>query len=263
MTPTVTLETKCWEHDWRHILEGEWLRLLGERNVYPFSEKILMINNVKDYSVVSKHADRAVQRGWISKYVIVEEYAAEALDFFLITRKSFGVGYPYSIAELVAIFLCRSDFLLHYAGDCIPATTCDWVSGAVLLMSQDPRVKVCNLDWDERHSEAKSTAIEETDDFHISYGGFSDQCYLVRVEEFRQRIYNESHPDSARYPRYGGELFEKRIDSWMRNHRHLRATFKHAHYLHKNWPLPFHARLHRRLNKRAWFRKIYNRVAHG
>jgi hypothetical protein len=260
MTPTVILETKCWEHDWRRILEGEWLRLLPERNNYPFSEKILMINNVKNHSVVCKHAEHAIQQGWISRYVIVEEHAAEALDFFSISRESLGIGYPYSIAELVGIFLCRSDFLLHFAGDCIPATTCDWVSRAVHLMLQNPRVKVCNLDWDEKHVEAKNGSMDGAEGFYIG-NGFSDQCYLVRSKEFRQRIYNESHPASARYPRYGGELFEKRIDSWMRNHRHLRATFKHAHYVHKNWPLPPHARLHRRLRKMEWFRKISKWVA--
>jgi hypothetical protein len=260
MTPTVTLETKCWEHDWKRILDGERLRLLAERNVYPFSEKILMINNVKNYSVVSKCAERAIQQGWISKYIIVEEHAAEALDFFSVSRGSLGIGYPYSIAELVGIFLCHSDFLLHYAGDCIPATTCDWVSRAVHLMSQDPRVKVCNLNPGEDYSEAKDGATEETDDFCIGYG-FSDQCYLVHSREFRQRIYNESHPASARYPRYGGELFEKRINSWMRNNGHLRATYKHAHYIHKNWPLPPHARLYRHLRKTEWFRRIYKWVA--
>jgi len=261
MMSTVTLETKCWEHDWKRILDGERLRLLVERNAYPFSEKILMINNVKQPSDVSKHAERAIQQGWLTKYVIVEEHAAQALDFFSISRESLGIGYAYSIAELVGLFLCRSDFHLHYAGDCIPASTCDWVSRAVHLMSQDPRVKVCNLDWDEQHREAKSTAVEETDDFHIASGGFSDQCYLVRSQEFRQRIYNESHPASARYPRYGGELFEKRVDSWMQNHGHLRATYKHASYIHKNWPLPLLARLHRRLRKTEWFRKVSKWVA--
>ena len=260
MTPTVTLETKCWEHDWRHILEGEWLRLLVERNDYPFSEKILMINNVKKPSVVSKHAERAIQQGWLTKFIIVEEHAAEALDFFSISRKSLGVGYHYSIAELVGIFLCRSDFLLHYAGDCMPAAASDWVSRAVRLMSQDPRIKLCMLNPGQDYAEAKKHSMEQTGDFYIGCG-FSDQCYLVRAEEFRGRIYNESHPASARYPKYGGELFEKRIDSWLRNNGYLAASFKHAYYTHKNWPLPPHARLRRRLRKLKWFRKISKWVA--
>ncbi|MGA2240717.1 MAG: hypothetical protein ABSH11_01570 [Verrucomicrobiota bacterium] len=261
MTPTVTLETKCWKHDWKRILDGERLRLLVERNAYPFSEKILMINNVKNYSVVSRHAERAIQQGWISKYIIVEEHAAEALDFFSISRGSLGLGYRYSIAELVGIFLCRSDFLLHYAGDCMPAATSDWVSRSVRLMSQDSRIKVCNLHPGEDPGGEKHGLVDETDDFYIGQG-FSDQCYLVRTENFRQRIYNESHPASARYPRYGGELFEKRVDSWLRNNGHLAAIYKHAHYIHKNWPLPPHARLYRRLRKTKWFRRIYKWVAH-
>jgi hypothetical protein len=262
MTPTVTLETKCWEGDWKHILEGEWLRLLAERNAYPFSEKILMVNNVKDRSVVSRQAERAVQRGWITKYIIVEEHAADALEYFSVSRESLGIGYPYSIAELVGIFLCRSDFLLHYAGDCMPATASDWVSRAVALMSRDPRVKICNLYAGEDLGGKKPGLVDETDDFYIGQW-CSDQCYLVRTADFRQRIYNESHPASARYPRYGGELFEKRVDSWLRNHGHLQAAFKHAHYVHKNWPLPFRARLRRRLQKREWFRKISQWVARG
>ena len=254
MTPTVTLETKCWEHDWKHILDGEWLRLLAERNAFPFSEKILMINNVKKTSVVSKHAERAIERGWITQYVIVEDHAAEALDFFSISRESLGVGYRYSIAELVGILLCRSDFLLHYAGDCMPAAASDWVSRGVRLMSTNPHVKVCNLHPGEYPGGEKSELADQTEDFCIS-SGFSDQCYLVRIEEFRRRIYNESHPASARYPKYGGELFEKRVDSWMQNHGHLRATYKHGRYNHKNWPLPPLARLHRKLRK-TWSRKI-------
>ena len=254
MTPTVILETKCWEHDWRRILEGEWLRLLPERNNYPFSEKILMINNVKNHSVVCKHAEHAIQQGWISRYVIVEEHAAEALDFFSISRESLGIGYPYSIAELVGIFLCRSDFLLHFAGDCMPAAASNWVSPAVQLMLQDPRIKICGLHPGIDPGGEKHGLVGETDDFYISCG-CSDQCYLVRTKDFRQRIYNESHPDSARYPKYGGELFEKRVDSWLRNNGHLAATFKHGHYIHKNWPLPPLARLQRKLRK-TWSRKI-------
>jgi len=260
MMPTITLETKCWEHDWRRILEGEWLRLLVERNAYPFVEKILMINNVKSPSVVCKHAERAVRQGWITKYIIVEEHAAEALDFFSISRESLGLGYPYSIAELTGIFLCRTDFILHFAGDCMPAAASDWMSRSVGFMSQDPHIKVCSLYPGKDPGGEKPGLVGETEDFYLGQG-FSDQCYLVRAKDFRQRIYNQSHPDSARYPKYGGELFEKRVDSWLRNNGHLAATFKHAYYTHKNWPLPFHARIRRSLRKKEWFRKISKWVA--
>jgi hypothetical protein len=178
----------------------------------------------------------------LTKYIIVEEHAAEALDFFSISRESLGVGYRYSIAELVGIFLCRSDFLLHYAGDCMPAAASDWVSRAVRLMSQDSRIKVCSLNPGADYGGAEKQSTEQTEDFYIGKR-FSDQCYLVRAEDFRGRIYNESHPDSTRYPKYGGELFEKRVFSWLRNNRHLGASYKHAYYIHKNWPLPPLARL--------------------
>ena len=160
----------------------------------------------------------------------------------------------YSIAELVGIFLCRTDFLLHFAGDCMPAAASDWVTRSVGFMSQDPRIKACSLYPGKDPGGEKPGLAGETEDFYIGQG-FSDQCYLVRTEDFRRRIYNESHPASARYPKYGGELFEKRVDSWLRNHGHLAAAFKHAHYIHKNWPLPPLARLHRKLRK-TWSRKI-------
>jgi hypothetical protein len=60
--------------------------------------------------------------------------------------------------------------------------------------------------------------------------------YLIRTEDFRAPIYEEINEASNRYPKYGGELFEKRIDSWMRNHSHTRASSKKYSYIHKNFP---------------------------
>jgi|GEM_PF-4681632 len=37
-------------------------------------------------------------------------------------------------------------------------------------------------------------------------------------------------------PQYGGESFEKQVDSWMRNHNFLRLTYKHGSYIHKDFP---------------------------
>jgi len=230
--PTVTLETKCWEGDYKRILATSRLRTLAESNMYPFSERWLMINNVKSYSRVCRLAEAAVRERWITRYVVVEEHAKEALEFFGLDRASLGAGYVYSIAELVSLFLCGTDFLLHFAGDCHPHHPCDWIPEALAFLNSDARVKVANLSWICPFSPPYLEATEVHEDFYVGYG-FSDQCYMVRAADFRQAIYGEQNAASVRYPGYGGELFEKRVDSWMRNHAYLRATYRHGAYDHE------------------------------
>jgi hypothetical protein len=95
-------------------------------------------------------------------------------------------------------------------------------------------VKVFNLTWNHRFHEAKNESLKEDDQFYYGYG-FSDQMYLVRTADFRAPIYEEINDASERYPKYGGELFEKRVDSWMRNNGNIRATSKQTSYIHKNF----------------------------
>jgi hypothetical protein len=229
--PRVTLETKCWEADWRLVLNTERLRALAKLNRFTFAERVLMINNVDNYNEVCAHADMAVARGAITRYIVVKEHAQETLRFFHLKPESFTCGYFYSIAELVAIYLCRTEFLLHFAGDCVPMTPCDWVRRATNYMTTNDAVRVANLTWNRRHDQAEDESLFQTDDFYVGYG-FSDQCYLIRTAYFRAPIYSEYNPASRRYPTYGGELFEKRVDSWMRNNHYLRATYKRGSYLH-------------------------------
>lgn len=87
--------------------------------------------------------------------------------------------------------------------------------------------------WNYQFGEAYQEAVEKRGDFLISHG-FSDQCYLIRTREFQSKIYNEHNQSSERYPKYGGELFEKRVDSYMRNHERLRATYKKLSYFSDN-----------------------------
>ncbi|HEY2981086.1 MAG TPA: hypothetical protein VGJ22_07895, partial [Anaerolineales bacterium] len=112
-----------------------------------------------------------------------------------------------------------------------------WIAAALDRFGKEPRVKVANLTWNGRYDEAKSESFSEDEDFYVGYG-FSDQMYLVRTADFQSPpIYHEQHELSARYPVYGGELFEKRIDSWMRNNQFVRLTYKHASYEHRNFPV--------------------------
>ncbi|MNY60581.1 hypothetical protein D3C86_1971540 [compost metagenome] len=77
--------------------------------------------------------------------------------------------------------------------------------------------------------------IEEIDNnFYIGFG-FTDQCYLIKRDIYIGKIYNEYNIESDRYPKYGGELFEKRVDSYMRNNNLHRIIHKHKIYTHQNF----------------------------
>ncbi|MEI7028205.1 hypothetical protein [Paenibacillus sp. y28] len=234
MNREVTFETKCYEKDWRLLLLTPRLQTMIQYNRFPFKETMLYINNVNDPDEVGFYAGKLVQNGLLTSYVIVDTYAREALDFFGIDKNSFNGGYYYSIAELVSIYLAKTKYILHYSSDSILAGELDWIEAALEKMESDARIKVANPTWNFSYAYARQEAEEEDSRFYVGYG-FSDQCYLIRTADFRARIYNEKNPESERYPAYGGELFEKRVDAWMRNHHHLRITYKHGSYIHRNF----------------------------
>jgi hypothetical protein len=234
-TAEITFETKCYEKDWRIILTTGWLEEMIGQNLYDFKERILHINNVSDTKLVAQHAERLVAKGILTSYSIVADYEKQVLDFFGLREEDFKGGYYYSIAELVAIHNCKTEYLLHYAGDCKLAAPLDWIGPSLNIFRQHPNVKVFNPVWNGDVDEAEEVAFAESKDFYWGYG-FSDQCYLIRVEDFKKRIYEETHPASQRYPAYGGELFEKRVDAWMRTYGYYRLTYKHGSYIH-HWDM--------------------------
>jgi len=240
----VALQTNCWERDWRRILKTDRLATLAARHDGTFATKTLLINRLDHYTEPARLAQRAIERGWLTDFVIVEEHADATLEFFELSREILGRAYNYSIAELVGLYLCRTEFLLYYMGDCIPERSSPWLGKALALFASDPRIKVANLTWDGKYAEARSEAASDTEDFYIG-SGFSDQCCLVRTADLRQPHYWHTHLASARFPLYAGESFETRVDAWMQCHGYLRATYKHASYLHQNVPPPIPQRLTR------------------
>jgi hypothetical protein len=152
-----------------------------------------------------------------------------------LSKEALGKGYYYSNHELVGIYLCDTDYLLYFTGDTWLDKKIDWIEPALTEMEKNENYKVANPVWNRKYDEAKKEATSEIEDFYVGFG-FSDQCFLVRTKDFKAQIYNEANPLSERYPKYGGETFEKRVDSWMRNHNYLRLTFKHGYYLHEDFP---------------------------
>jgi glycosyltransferase involved in cell wall biosynthesis len=168
---------------------------------------------------------------------IVEEYAQKALDFFSLSKEKLGAGYYYSIAELVSIYLTNTEYLLHFSGDSIvaPWTRKDWLSKGIATLKCKPEVKVFNLTWNRKYKDARRDSKFVDKNNYYGYG-FSDQMYLVRTADFKMPIYEYYHSSSENYPTYGGELFEKRVYSWLRSHHYLRATYRYGSYLHENFP---------------------------
>lgn len=230
----VTFETKCWQADWAILLTSGYLQEQIGRNDFPFARRVLLINNVDDPEEVSRAARALVSAGVLTGYYVVEQYAKEALDCFGLSPESLGRGYVYSIAELVGIYLCRTPYLLHFSGDALLEHKQSWLPEALDELSCSPRAAVANPAWNGCYGQAAGEAHGLRGSFFVGYG-FSDQCYLVRSRDFRARIYRESNPLSERYPSYGGELFEKRVDAWMRNHGRERLTHCRVSYRHPSF----------------------------
>jgi len=243
--PSVTFATCCWEKDWRLILlDPDYLRVKQiENHAFPFVERLLVINNVKDLDAVKKAAQAKVKEGVLSRYIIAEETASETLSFFQLKRSdfrpvkdTFSVNsdwiYYNAIAPLTAIYACHSDYLLYLTGDVRLDRKIDWIGKALSRMKKNPLYKVANLTWNERYDEAKRESYNRGWNFFAARQGFSDQLFLVKRSDFRQPIYGEIRVDSAHYPR--GDVFEKRVFSYMKNRGWERITYRWGSYNHEN-----------------------------
>ncbi|MDR0541896.1 MAG: hypothetical protein LBH19_06750 [Dysgonamonadaceae bacterium] len=263
----ITFETKCWENDWEYVLKTAYLDKMIERCQVDFQTRQLIINNVNDREQVRQYAQDKVDRKIIDVFYFVEDYIEEALTYYDIRKESFGRGYWYSSAELVGLYLSKTKYHLHFSSDSFMARTSknQWIAEAYHLMEKHPEYVVANPAWNLSWRNAKKESNgEEIGRFWAGYG-FSDQCYLVRTNDFRTPIYNYAHPASDRYPEHGGESFEKRVDSWMRSHSLKRLTSMKESYISHHFPVLKSRKLTRlliNLNLYDFYCKLSIRIKH-
>jgi hypothetical protein len=234
----LTIETKCYEKDWKIILTKSRLTKVFKRCDFKNAKRVVFINNVTSRDKVEKRVSKLKSKNIIDQYYFVEDYELEVLKFFNLKRENFTSGYYYSIQELTGIYLCDTPYLLHFAGDSILRKVgCheNWIESAIEIMNEENDFIVANASWDSTFKEPELEAFRKIDDFYIGQG-FSDQCYLIKTADFKKPIYDLKHTESERYPKYGGELFEKRVDSYMRVINKYRLTSKYGVYNHLNAP---------------------------
>ena len=167
-----------------------------------------MINNVDDIDKVRHYAEKKIKKGIIDQYFIVDEYANTTLDFFNIDIQSFDGGYYYSIAELVGIYTCKTDYLIHFSSDTIADNSrSSLIREAIEILNERRDVLVANPTWDFNFLQAKEESFDSAGNFFLGYG-FSDQCYLIRTDDFRKQIYNEKHPLLKDIPNTGASYLK-------------------------------------------------------
>ncbi len=248
-TNTLSFATSCWEKDWRQILlNEEYLqKKMIENHCGSFREKILIINNVDDEDLVSFHAKKLKEKNILTQVYLSRYTEKEVLDFFQLKRSDFRIGedassyenvtpdwiYYNALAPLSAIYLAKSDFLLYMTGDVYLDQPIAWTDQAMEKMQKRTSYKVANLSWNGNYAEARKESFRKDGDFFVAKSGFSDQMFLVATKDFRQPIYGEIRSDAAHFPR--GDVFEKRVYSFMKNHGWQRIIYSRGSYIHKSF----------------------------
>lgn len=246
--PSVSFATNCWERDWQQILLDP--HYLAQRQIanhlFPFKEKILIINNVNDLPAVCHAAQKKVDEGVLTRFVVAEKIAHDVLIFFQLKREDFRPGrdaylyhnvnadwiYYNAIGPLAAIYLAQSDYLLYLTGDVRLDEPIEWIDQALFLMEKDSRYKVANLTWNHKYEEARRESLGRKKGFYVAGQGFSDQLFLVKRADFCAPIYREIRADAGHFPR--GDVFEKRAFSAMKNRGWLRLTYSKGSYIHEH-----------------------------
>jgi hypothetical protein len=218
-----------------------------ENHCFPFAEKLLIINNVLDLPAVQQAAARWIDKGVLTRVVVAAEIESELLSFFQLKRSDFQMGadaplyegvnpdwiYYNALGPLAAIYCCKSEYLLYLTGDVRLSEPVDWVGPALRKMAKNPLYKVANPTWNGNYKEARRESYRKDGAFYAAKEGFSDQIFLVKKETFCQAMYGEIRPDSIHFPR--GDVFEKRVFSYMKNRSWERIIFRRGSYIHENF----------------------------
>src|SRR5271154_4952025 len=108
---SVSFATACWEKDWKLLLlDPTYLRVRQiAHHQFPFAERLLVINNVQDLNQVRQAAQAKVEEKALTRFVVADEIASEALSFFGLQRGDFVSDWIYynALAPLVALYAAR------------------------------------------------------------------------------------------------------------------------------------------------------------
>ncbi len=232
MSKLVSFFVNCFERDYRQVLAPGFMAAKAAQFKYPFTRRVVTVNNVNDRGEARRLAQAAVDRCEIDAYLEVDKELSHALGVCGLSMRQLGLIRHYIDFALVAVNAACPGYLLYCCAEVEQDACFDWVTPALAKMEQDPRYLVANPSWASDPEGACRESIGREGPHWVGRG-FSDQCFLVDARRLARPVYGYTHPDGARYPMSDlGDIFEKRIDAFMRKEGLLRITDSRVSYTH-------------------------------
>ena len=233
MTPRASLFVNCFERDYRQVLSPGFMQAKAAQFNYAFNRIVVTINNVNDRQNAFRSARAAVARREIDQFLEVEHCLPRALEVCGLKPQQLGRVRHYIDFALVAVVNAAPDYLLYCCAEVDLLHGGDWITPAVEKLESEPRFLIANPSWTADSSVIETEALFKSGEYFAG-PGFSDQCFLASANRLAAKIYGFKHASGSRYPLSGmGEVFEQRIDAYMRNNGLLRLTDPRAQYIHR------------------------------
>jgi hypothetical protein len=227
----VDLVVNCYERTYRDVLAPGTFARICEQNCFPFSRRTALINNVDHRDEAAGRAEALIASGELDAFFFVADHLERGLATCGLEPQELGSVPYFTDWALAALVLPGPDWIVHWDAELRLAEPLDWIGPSLALMVRDRRVLVANPSWGNDADLARHTS-ERAGDFALGQG-FSDQVFLGRRSELARPIYGERTIARLRYPvAHLGYIFEARLDSYMRRHGRLRATYVPATWVH-------------------------------
>ena len=233
----VELVFNCFERTVEMVTSTPVLIELARAQAYPFARRTLLVNNLAQPARWTGALDRLVADGAIDRWISVADGLPTALTATGLRPRDLRHRGHWSDFGLVAVTLAGPSIVCYCDPEIEFTVPGDWITPALGLMGRDPSVAVANPRW-AHGSAPEERADERVGEFLVGYG-FTDQIFLLDRREFAAPIYRSRLPVSLRSPaslRYPGaadsQVFEMRVDAYMRSHHRRRATHGTVTYAH-------------------------------
>jgi hypothetical protein len=223
----IAFYVNVWERTYENVLLNGFLENILDIINYKFDEKTIIINNIRNIHPILEIIGKKFNDFNIH---LTEKDLPNKLEYFNLTKQDISSTYWTALPPLTALYYTTADYLFHIEEDCVIKKWNEkFIGNAISVMEGTDSFMCAMPDWTENSRGAKGESLFEDDEFYYAQG-FTEQFFMIPVQKFKQDIYHENNALSDRYPPQS--FFERKVDSYMRNHEKFRIIDKNSYYLH-------------------------------